>query len=765
MNIYLKLLLKAFVCIGIIIITLLVFWGLKLTQQIKDISENGWFPPATEVFALGETLHRGAFLNQSELNEILMSSNFRADKELKINFSFSEIARNECLFNTQSINDNAPLFDVDLLQTCYILKLKDDDKKLIGISISGHILFLLDNEQLTDQITLPSYSIAHFDSKGRAFLHNKVQLPEVPLQCLQALTAVEDKNFLTHRGISPKGILRAILKNIQAGRKTEGASTITQQLVKNYFLSHRRTYERKAKEIFISILLETIVSKDEILENYLNVIYLGQSDSNQIIGYGSASEFYFQKNISDLNLQECALLAAIVNSPGRFNPFKKPENAIARREKVLNHLLTDKIINENEFKQANASPLPKSAKYSATKSSFYYLDAIKKESQRLNLSPENGLKIYTSISPLRQRHAQQTVTKVLKQIESQKKLDEKNITLQASLINVDIKTGHIKSLIGGRDFRQTQFNRTLNSKRQVGSLMKPFVYITALENKDEQGKAYNALSTLTDQLQTFKYEGQTWSPKNYSRSYQDRVPFYYALKNSLNAPTADLGMSLGVKSVIELSKRLGITTELKPFPSLFLGALELSQTELLQAYTNIANFGVRTQNTFIQKVTDQFDNVLYEHKPDSSPQQLIARAISSQINSILQQTALSGTARSLKTWRKFSHPIAGKTGTTNNTKDSWFIGYTPDTLTLVWVGNDQNKSTGLTGSSGALPIWSEYMKKTLKLFPVENNFPSEQSLEEVNLNPTDIEKLIPNAKDHEFTEIKLLLPKNYEFTF
>jgi len=764
--IFIKHLFKILLPLFFIFIFLLGFWFLKLNGEINTKTAEGWFPPAVEIYAEGETIYKGSTLSKNQLNNILLGSQFTqkndTNKREKI---FKVIRKDECLFNLNSLTESDTNFDGDLINNCFFITIDKKNKLIITLNIADQISDIYLNNQPTNKFELPSFLIAQY-FKDKPYLRTNIAIGDAPLQCLQAITAVEDNQFLNHSGISLRGIARAFIKNLKSGASAEGASTITQQLIKNYFLTPERTYKRKIKEIFMAILLELKVNKDQILSNYLNVIYMGQSGPFQIRGYSAAAKYYFQKNISKLNLQECALLATIVNSPGRYNPFTKPDNALKRREKVLTHMLEDQHISEQQFKTANSSPLPTKPNFLGSKSSSYYLDAVAKELVKLDLDQSEGLKLYTSMSPFRQIQAQKSVLTALEKLEkNNKNLKAKNIKLQGSLINIDISTGEIKALIGGRNFQNSQYNRSLEAKRQVGSIMKPFVYIAALENTDPEGKPYNALTQLPDKLQTFKYEGQSWTPKNYSRTYQGRVPLFYALKNSLNSPTASLGMELGIDTVVEVSKRLGVKSELKKLPSITLGAIELKQIELAQSYINIANQGKEMPLRFINRVTDLADNELFNRPQSKEGKQLIQPDVSAQIISILQQTALTGTARSLKTWRGFIHPIAGKTGTTNNTKDAWFVGFTPDTLTLVWVGHDKNIPTGLTGSSGALPIWASYMKKILPIFPMNNNFKVPDNLKLYLFEPEDITGLIPAAKDFEITNTEIALPKNLNFKF
>ncbi len=738
--------------IFLIIAIVFLGWLLFINHEIDQRLAEGWFPPATEVYASGETLFLKAELPDKKLKELLQYSQFKPHTNAQLNIKeYKVIDRNECLFNLNGLIKVANSNHEENIDRCYILQITRSEKVLVSLSFENKIEHIFTNNKSVSQFQLPPFVVAQY-YKNTPFLRSHISVGDIPLQCLQSITAIEDKNFLNHRGISLKGIARAMIKNITKASISEGASTITQQLIKNYFLTPERTFKRKFKELFMAILLEAKVSKDEILSNYLNVIYLGQSGPFQVRGYSAAARHYFQKEIQNLSLPECSLLAAIVNSPGRYNPFKNQERALSRRKKVLNHMLESKYISSLEFDEALNTPLPKKPKFVSSQFSSYFLDATQQELKVLDLDNSKGLKVFTTLSPFRQIHAQKAVSSTLKKLSTNKKRP----SLQSSLINIDLQNGAIKALIGGSSFQSSPFNRALKAERQVGSLMKPFVYLAALETKDPDGHPYSALTLLPDKLTTYKYEGQSWTPKNYSRTFQEQVPLYYALKNSINAPTAHLGMNIGIESVIDVSKRLGIRSPLKAVPSLSLGSLELTQIELAQAYVNLANLGSEKKLKLITKVLNLENEVLYSTPKNT--RQLISSHTSAQLINILQQTAKTGTARSLTTWRKFTHPIAGKTGTTNNTRDSWFVGFTPDTMTIVWVGNDQNKSTGLTGSSGALPVWSEYMSKVLTLFPTTNDFAWPESLASIEVSSSILSRMIPSLKDHEKQNTVLMLP-------
>ncbi|MCB0377391.1 MAG: transglycosylase domain-containing protein [Bdellovibrionales bacterium] len=568
-------------------------------------------------------------------------------------------------------------------------------------------------------------------------LQYSAELGEIPRYCLDAVLAIEDPQFLEHRGISVRGLLRAVAANLLHGWGSQGGSTITQQLVKNYFLTPEKKISRKIKEILISLIFELRVSKDDILQTYLNIIYLGQSGVFEVRGYKAAAEHYFQKPLEDLNLADCALLAAIVNSPGRYNPVRHPERAKQRRERVLEKMKEHQMVSESEFEGANQSPLPKHLKRHLSASAPYFVDAVNKTLVEKGFEDLAGLKVYTSMDPQAQIWAENAVQAGIDNFErgypAVKKLKEENKLLQAVLISSNPLTGEITALVGGRDFRSSPYNRAIEAHRQVGSIMKPIVYLTALGSLTETGEPYTPLTLLNNSPFRYEYEGQVWEPKNYDGTFSGPVPLFYALKESLNVPTARLATQVGLEKVIETARHLGVQSKLKAFPSLALGAFELKPIEVLQVYNTISQLGVRRPLKLIHSVVNYKDEVVYSEAnlPEwtGDPEQF------SVLVAMMKQTLISGTGQ----WAAklgMTHVAAGKTGTTSDTKDAWFAGFTPFHVAVVWTGYDDGSSHKLTGASGALPIWADYMKRVSKA-STNRDFPFAEDLEKKILQPED----------------------------
>jgi penicillin-binding protein 1B len=574
--------------------------------------------------------------------------------------------------------------------------------------------------------------------------------------------SIEDAQFLEHSGISFKSIGRAVLKNLTSRRAAQGGSTITQQLVKNYFLTSEKSLKRKYQEFFISLLLESRFNKDEILEMYLNIIYMGQSGAFQIRGYGSAAQFYFAKDISDLNLQECALMAAMVNSPGAYNPFRNAANATKRRQLVLEKMQDQGYISGDQKTEAQGSALPSKVPTLASETAPYYLDAVRKQLTSLGVAIE-GSRIYTGLRLEEQQAAQEALREYLVKLETSNKyligLKEKGAaSLEGVVLSGDNKTGLVQVVVGGRNYRMTQFNRALEGHRQIGSIMKPFVYLTALLNRTPEDQPYTPLTLLQDEKFTTKYEGQSWSPDNYGKKYFGTVPMFFALKNSLNAATASLGLAVGLGNIVDVAHQMGIESELKPLPSVTLGAFEMYPREVLKAYMTLASMGQKKDLSFVTKVFAADGKPLYAFSPVT--QNTVDPAAVATLVGMMKQTVLSGTARSI-TLNGFLNPAAGKTGTTSDNKDAWFAGFTPYLTTVVWIGFDNNTPHKLTGASGPVPVWTAYMKKAAVRYPADDfTWPEDTVAVDVNEETLRTLNTIRNPEDP--TSVQLIFKKGTE---
>ncbi|MGE0761681.1 MAG: transglycosylase domain-containing protein [Bdellovibrionales bacterium] len=666
-------------------------------RQLQSRLEQGWFLPPVEFYTAPQT-----YKLEQKKSALSLANRFRRWGWRQREAGQPVLEGDFALLNAVACRQQVPQaeFSQDLTQCLGFWapgKINGRWMAFNGDIISG--LYGL-NGDLVDAAEIPGERFAQY-YKDQPILRTVVDLGAVPLYCAQAVTAIEDSDFLTHRGISLTAILRAIGRNVSQARFAEGASTITQQLVKNYFLTSEKTLRRKLTEQAMAVLLELRVDKDQILSNYLNVTYMGQHGSFQVLGFAAAAEHYFDKNLNALNLSECALLAAIINNPGRYNPIRQPEHARTRRALVLSRMQQLDMISEDERAAAEQTPLGAKPNSLLSEPAPYFVQAVLEEIRSLGISAERGLKIQTTLDPELQERAQVVVAKQLAALEVRipKLKTISKAPLQGAALMVDVHSGGVRALVGGRQYKQNQFNRIRSSRRQPGSLFKPFVYLAALESGD-----YTPETRLLDEPWTYRYEGQSWTPRNYDKQFRGQVTMTQALAESLNIPTARLGIDVGLASVAELAGRLGVQSALNPLPALSLGAAEVTPWELTEAYLTLARGGERMALHLINQVTTSSGEELFTSS--TAPERVVREEPTLQLTQMMQETFVSGTAKALaRALEDTPDRPAGKTGTTSDTRDAWFAGFNHDLLTLTWVGFDDNTSTGLTGAGAALPIW------------------------------------------------------------
>ena len=517
---------------------------------------------------------------------------------------------------------------------------------------------------------------------------------QIPQSLRDAVVAAEDKRFWTHWGVDPRAILRATWANAR-GRELQGASTITQQLSKNLFLSPRRTLARKISEAALAVNLESRLGKKRILTLYLNHIYLGQAGSASVMGMRSAARYYFSKDPQDLTLAESAALAGMIRGPGFYSPFHDLKASQARRDWVLHRMKEDGFIGETALNAALAQPLRPvrgAAEEERRDNAYYVAEVVRQLVPRYggDVLYRNGLSIFTAMDPVLQSYAQKTA---------------RSSKHQAALVALDARTGDVLALSGGRDFGQSQFNRATQASRQPGSAFKPFVYAAALK------MGLTPATLLRDNPKSYPGAGGDagdWSPANYDGIYYGTATARQALAHSLNAATLDLAGRVGLKRVQELARQSGIVSPLRDDLGLALGASELGLLELTSAYEPFAAEGRRAAPRLVLAVVDAEGGTLEAPPPESAV--VLDPAVAYVTTSMLQSVVKEGTARSLANLG-FTDPAAGKTGTTNDGRDAWFVGYTSSLLTGVWTGADDNRALKLTGAKDALPLWAAFMKE------------------------------------------------------
>jgi penicillin-binding protein 1B len=555
-----------------------------------------------------------------------------------------------------------------------------------------------------------------------------LRIDQIPKPLIDALISIEDRKYYSHWGIDPRGIARALYKTV-SGQRIEGGSTLTQQLVKNFFLTSERTLTRKGTEVLMALLLEMHYGKDEILETYLNEIFLGQDATRAIHGFGLASHFYFDRPLERLELQEIATLVGMVKGPTVYDPRKDPELVLQRRNIVLQEMVRLNAITQAQFVEARQKPLGVIHR-APTGTSAYpaFLQLVHRQLQRDYREEDlrsEGLRIFTTLDPRIQRQAEQALSQRLADIEKARKMTAN--TLEGAVVVSSTQQGEILALVGGREARYAGYNRAVDAQRPIGSLAKPIVFLTALEKPER----YNLLTPLDDSPLVLKQAGTSdWKPQNYDHKFHDQVQLRTALAHSYNVSTARLGIELGIDNILDKLPLYGIERRPPSFASSLLGAFELSPVEVAQLYQTFADGGFRTPLRAIREIVAADGKPLQRYPLNVEP--VAAPAPVYLLTNALQGVVREGTAQSLGNWLPAETNVAGKTGTTDDLRDSWFAGYTGDRVAVVWVGRDDNKPSGLTGASGAMTIWGEMMKN-IEPEPLLPTVP--EDIELVNVDP------------------------------
>jgi len=533
-----------------------------------------------------------------------------------------------------------------------------------------------------------------------------IKLDQVPPYLVETLVAVEDREFFHHFGVSPKSIARAVWVNASAGQLRQGGSTLTQQLVKNFYLTSERSLSRKATEALMALLLELHYEKGEILEAYLNEVFLGQDGQRAVHGFGLASQYFFSQPLAELKLHQVALLVGMVKGPTYYNPRRFPERALERRNLVIDLLVEQGVVTAEEGITAKQKPLGVTQRGSLADSSFpAFLDLVKRQLRqdyREEDLTEEGLRIFTSFDPILQLKAEAALSETLKRLSGRKGVEQ----VEAAMIVTNPETGEVQAMLGSRQPRFAGFNRVLDAVRPIGSLIKPAVYLTALERPSQ----YTLTSWLKDEPFSVKgQDGQVWRPQNYDRQAHGTIYLYQGLANSYNLSTAKLGLELGVPNVLKTLERLGVSREWPAYPSMLLGAGSLTPMEVATMYQTLANGGFNTPLRGIRSVLTAEGEPLKRY-PFQIQQRFDPGAIY-LVQNAMQRVMREGTGRSVYSQLPSSLTLAGKTGTSNDSRDSWFAGFSQDLLAVVWLGRDDNGKTPLTGATGALQVWTGFMRK------------------------------------------------------
>jgi penicillin-binding protein 1B len=671
--------------VGVTLLTIIIFYGFYLNSRVTQRFEGQLFDLPTVVYARILSLSPGDNISLAELRQELDVLNYRKVAHPRFAGEYSasatkiELIRRPFEFSDGPEPERHVMLYFEAGELTRIQSL-DAHQDLGFLRLEPKMLGMLE-KNVTEQ---------------RLFLH-RAQFPEV---MVDALLATEDRHFYQHGGVSLIAILRALVANIRAGRTVQGGSTLTQQLAKNMYFSSQRSLWRKLREAYMALIIDHRFSKDRILEAYLNEVYLGQNGAEEIHGFGLASRFYFGQPLQELRIDQLALLVGMVKGASYYSPIRYPKRAKARRDLVLKLMLDQDILTARQYAQAVGRPLDiQKHPHIARRQPAYFQQLAFELKEKVGelYQSDKGLKVFTTLDPVSQVELEKAVKTKVPQLGNGK--------MEAAAIAVDRHTGEIRAMVGGKRAGFDGFNRVLNASRQIGSLVKPAVYLTALSKPE----TYNLATTLVDQPITLKSsQGKVWQPQNFDRHFRGEVPLYLALAKSINVPTVKLGMTLGIKAVSETLVRLGINAqEIRPVPSMFLGSFSLTPIQVAQMYQTLTNSGKKAPLSALRSVVDLSGNVLYQSIPKST--QAVSQQAAWLTTYAMKRGVMEGTGRYLN--HQFAWAaLAGKTGTSNDTRDSWFVGVDGREVTTIWVGRDDNRSTGLTGATGALRVYARYLK-------------------------------------------------------
>ena len=658
-----------------------------LSKVIDQRFDLGRQPEPSRVYARPLELYPGLALSPATLETELSAARYRVDPTAALPGSYS-LSGSRALIHTRAFR-----FD-DGEESAQRLELR-----FAGGKVS----------QLTDaagaQVALKRLDPALI---GTLFLNDPnerrpLPLTEMPALLVAGIQAVEDRDFNHHYGIDPWAIARATLANLRAGQMVQGGSTLTQQLVKNTLLTPERSLSRKLKEAGLSIVIEARFSKGEILQAYLNRVYLGQLGARPVQGFGAAAEFYFGRDLDQLQLSEVALLIGLVKGPSLYDPRRRPQRAMQRRNLVLRQFAETGLIDQAMLLSAQAQPLNVAPRPSAARERHpAFVDLVRAhlaEQYSAELLAEQGLSVLTTLDPTAQRLAEAALSERLKQL-------DKDNQVEGALVLTRASDGEILALVGGRQPRLPGFNRAMTARRPVGSLLKPFVYLLALS----QPQQFNLGSLVSDDPVSHRLPtGQIWKPQNYDRRSHGQVMLIEALAKSYNQAAARLGLSLGMPAFGKLIRNLGVDIGDPPNPSAVLGAVELSPLQVTQLYQALASGGRVLPLSPVRAVTNARGEVLSRVPMRAGlPTQV---EVIKLLTLALVETTVSGTASRLTSDGRMQVASAGKTGTSDDLRDSWYAGFTGEHLGVVWLGRDDNQPSGLTGGSGALRVWEDLFAK------------------------------------------------------
>ena len=707
--------------LAVVVVGLAIFgyYYLKFSRLVDYKLRAGPFPSTSMIFAAPQAVTLGDVMSPEEVIEQLRRSGYSESRSNRMGWYHVRPDAVEIFPGPDSYFDQEPGV------------IKFSDNRVV------EIISLRDNSQRTQYLLEPQLITNLFDRNREK--RRLVRFADIPKVLVDAIVSAEDKRFFQHAGFDPLRVLKAAYVDLKERRIQEGASTLSMQLARSFFLDYRRTWRRKAAEVLITLELERRLSKEQIFEYYVNQIPLGRRGSFNIHGFGEAAQAYLGKDVRELNLPEAALLAGMVRGPSFYNPYRHPERARARRNVVLGLMRENGYISEEQYRQAIEAPLTLAPPGMESTDAPYFVDLVNDELN--NRFQEHDFqaqvyRIYTTLDMNLQRAAAEAIRVGLQEVDERisrrRRRDPQLPDPQVALVALDPHTGAVKALIGGRNYGVSQLNRVL-ARRQPGSAFKPFVYAAALETALGGGpNIITPASMFVDEPTTFWFDGKPYTPSNFKGEFYGRVTLREAIARSLNVATVKVAQAVGYEAVAELARRCGMNLQIQATPAIALGAYEVTPLEIAGAYTVFANQGVYSKPHWITMVRDRLGNVIYTHQIEQRP--VLDPRVNYLMVNLMEEVLRSGTGAGVRA-RGFLLPAAGKTGTSH---DGWFAGFTTRLLCVVWVGFDDNRELNLEGAHSALPIWAEFMKRAAELREYRNvrEFEPPDGVVTVEIDPT-----------------------------
>ena len=717
------------VFVGAVVLGILIYYWTVFSGRIDNLLAGEVFTRSAGIYAAPKQLRVNETISQADLVAFLKRAGY-VEKSQQ-----ADTSRGRYLINGTAVEiEPSSASSVDGRQQFAHVRVQFN-----GAGKAINSLYDIDNRSAVERAWLEPELISSVTGTERA-KRKVIGFGDLPPHLIKAITVTEDRSFFEHYGVNIRGIIRAFVRRVDADPNSpiarQGGSSITQQLVKNLLLSPEQTWRRKTAEAYMSVILETRLSKEKIFELYCNQVYMGQQAGFSINGFGEASTAYFNKDVTNLTLAESAFLAGLIRSPNRYNPYTKIETATARRNQVLDSMAEAGAISAEEAKKAKESSLQVvSARGRIDVSDApYFADYVQNQLGDMIAggSGTEHLRIYTTIDMDLQRAAYAALTKQLAALD---KIQAKRVepgTVQAALVAMNAKTGEIVAMVGGRDYSKSQLNRVTDAMRQPGSVFKPFVYATALNTAyDPVPRVITPSTTFMDEPKTFTYDNQEYSPGNFGESYShEPVTLRDALAHSLNVVTVEVAMEVTIGRVMSLATKAGLPKPQRAYPAMALGTSEATPLQIASAYTTFANLGTRTTPIAINRITT--GNGVTIAAPTTQRNEVLRPEVAYVMTSFMKDVINRGTGAKVRA-RGLKAPLAGKTGTS---RDGWFAGYTPNLVCAVWVGFDDGSQLGLTGANSALPIWADFMSVALAEHPEwSGDWEMPAGIEQVEVNP------------------------------